>query len=110
VAVRLRRAGTAADQTKDAAQRWFAANGVKRDLWRACPTTFSGGEQQKVNLARTLILRQRLLLLDEPTASRDAGVRAVLIRRLAHLKASGGGDDRGVSPSRRCGGADRPRN
>lgn len=63
--------------------------GVTEDLWRAYPTTFSGGEQQKVNLARAFILPQKLLLLDEPTASLDANTRAALVIRLAELKAEG---------------------
>ncbi len=63
--------------------------GLKRDLWDAYPTTFSGGEQQKVNLARALVAPRRLLLLDEPTASLDVETRESLSNRLGELKAQG---------------------
>lgn len=63
--------------------------GVKPDLWSAYPTTFSGGEQQKVNLVRALIRPYRLLLLDEPTASLDLQARQALVERLKVLKTQG---------------------
>lgn len=63
--------------------------GLKRDLWQAYPTTFSGGEQQKVNLARALVIPRRLLLLDEPTASLDIQTRESLANRLGELKDQG---------------------
>jgi alpha-D-ribose 1-methylphosphonate 5-triphosphate synthase subunit PhnL len=71
------------------AERFLETFGLKRELWAAYPSTFSGGEQQKVNLARALIRPCRLLLLDEPTASLDRQTREALVARLAELKAGG---------------------
>jgi alpha-D-ribose 1-methylphosphonate 5-triphosphate synthase subunit PhnL len=76
-------------EATETAKRTLDSFGLKPELWSAYPTTFSGGEQQKVNLARALIAPRRLLLLDEPTASLDAATRQSLQTRLAELKAQG---------------------
>lgn len=89
VAEPLRLAGWEPDAALNAARTALANFGVKPDLWAAYPTTFSGGEQQKVNLARALILPQKLLMLDEPTASLDANARGALVARLQELKDQG---------------------
>lgn len=81
--------GTPRAEAEASARQLLAHFGLKREIWTAYPTTFSGGEQQKVNLARALIVPRRLLLLDEPTASLDATTRGILIDRLRDLKAQG---------------------
>jgi alpha-D-ribose 1-methylphosphonate 5-triphosphate synthase subunit PhnL len=62
---------------------------LPRDLWDAYPATFSGGEQQRINMARALISRARLLLVDEPTASLDAASKEIMIQMLLNMKSSG---------------------
>lgn len=89
VAEPLRLAGWKQEAALDEARKALETFGVKKDLWAAYPTTFSGGEQQKVNLARALILPQKLLMLDEPTASLDANARTALVARLRELKGQG---------------------
>lgn len=58
-------------------------------LWRVPPATFSGGEQQRVNIARGLIRPFPILLLDEPTASLDAANRNVAVDLILEAKARG---------------------
>jgi alpha-D-ribose 1-methylphosphonate 5-triphosphate synthase subunit PhnL len=53
------------------------------------PATFSGGEQQRVNLARGFAPGYPILLLDEPTASLDVANREVVIALIAEAKAAG---------------------
>jgi alpha-D-ribose 1-methylphosphonate 5-triphosphate synthase subunit PhnL len=58
-------------------------------LWSLPPATFSGGEQQRVNIARGFLSDLPLLLLDEPTAALDAGNRAVVVDLVAEKKRGG---------------------
>ncbi len=58
-------------------------------LWSLPPATFSGGEQQRVNIARGFITHHPVLLLDEPTASLDAANRAVVVDMIAQKKREG---------------------
>ncbi len=65
-----------------------------RALWGLPPATFSGGEQQRVNIAKGLIAPRPILLLDEPTASLDAQNRAVVAELVEERRAAGGADPR----------------
>ncbi len=62
---------------------------IQQPLWDLPPATFSGGEQQRVNIARGLIGGHKILLLDEPTASLDPGNRDVVIELIIAAKARG---------------------
>lgn len=67
----------------------FTRLNLPRALWELPPATFSGGEQQRVNIARGFVQPARLLLLDEPTASLDAANRQVVVQLIAEAKANG---------------------
>jgi alpha-D-ribose 1-methylphosphonate 5-triphosphate synthase subunit PhnL len=62
---------------------------IAERLWHLPPATFSGGEQQRVNIARGLIIDYPALLLDEPTASLDAENRATVAELILEAKARG---------------------
>ncbi|MDN3273861.1 phosphonate C-P lyase system protein PhnL [Frankia sp. RB7] len=62
---------------------------IPERLWQLPPATFSGGEQQRVNIARGFISDLPILLLDEPTASLDAANRAVVVALVAEKKRQG---------------------
>ena len=89
VAEPLRGVGLTPAEAEGRAGELLHRLGLRRALWGAYPATFSGGEQQKVNLAAGLAVPRRLVLVDEPTASLDPEARRALVRELAGLKAGG---------------------
>lgn len=62
---------------------------IPERLWPLPPATFSGGEQQRVNVARCLVVSMPLLLLDEPTASLDVENRDTVIDIICEKVANG---------------------
>jgi len=62
---------------------------VPERLWHLAPSTFSGGEQQRVNIARGFVVDYPVLLLDEPTASLDATNRAAVVTLIEQAKQRG---------------------
>ena len=89
VAEPLRRLGVAADEARERAQALLARLNLPQRLWALPPATFSGGEQQRVNVARGFIAPRRLLLLDEPTASLDPLNRRVVIELIDEARVQG---------------------
>ncbi|ESY71243.1 phosphonate C-P lyase system protein PhnL [Mesorhizobium sp. M0051] len=73
---------------RDKARGLLAQLNLPEKLWALPPATFSGGEQQRVNIARGFITEHPILLLDEPTASLDARNRDVVIELIAAKKAA----------------------
>lgn len=89
VAEPLLRLGHPAVEAEGRAAALLSRLNVPERLWSLSPTTFSGGEQQRVNIARGFVHDYPALLLDEPTASLDAVNRAVVLTLIEEAKARG---------------------
>jgi alpha-D-ribose 1-methylphosphonate 5-triphosphate synthase subunit PhnL len=81
--------GTPASEARDRAASLLQRLNIPERLWSLSPTTFSGGEQQRVNIARGFAHAYPALLLDEPTASLDAANREVVLTLIEEAKARG---------------------
>src|SRR6185437_1320246 len=81
--------GAARPEARERAGRLLRRLNIPERLWALPPSTFSGGEQQRVNIARGFISDLPILLLDEPTASLDAANRAVVVELIDEKKRNG---------------------
>ncbi len=81
--------GIDADEARTRARVMLARVNLPERLWSLSPTTFSGGEQQRVNVARGFIHAYPALLLDEPTASLDGANREVVLSLIEEAKGNG---------------------
>jgi alpha-D-ribose 1-methylphosphonate 5-triphosphate synthase subunit PhnL len=81
--------GTARAEARELAGQLLRRLNIPERLWALPPSTFSGGEQQRVNIARGFISDLPILLLDEPTASLDAANRAVVVDLIDQKKRAG---------------------
>ena len=81
--------GTERAAAQDIARGLLARLNIPERLWSLSPTTFSGGEQQRVNIARGFAYPYPALLLDEPTASLDPANRETVLCMVEEAKARG---------------------
>ena len=81
--------GMARPEAREQAGALLRRLNIPERLWALPPSTFSGGEQQRVNIARGFISDLPILLLDEPTASLDAANRAVVVDLIDQKKRQG---------------------
>ncbi len=81
--------GESLEDARMRASAWLERLAIPSHLWDAYPQTFSGGEKQRINLARALITAPRLLLLDEPTSALDPHSAGVVMEILRDLKDRG---------------------
>ncbi len=89
VAEPLLNAGASEDEAHATAAALLERLRIAEHLWSLAPATFSGGEQQRVNIARGFVVNYPILLLDEPTASLDAANRATVVDLINEAKTRG---------------------
>jgi alpha-D-ribose 1-methylphosphonate 5-triphosphate synthase subunit PhnL len=77
------------EQAREEAAHWLTRLRIPEALWQLPPATFSGGEQQRINLARSFIKPRPLLLLDEPTASLDPVNTQTVIEMIVQAREQG---------------------
>ena len=77
------------DDGRQQAEQMLLRLRIPMRLWSVPPATFSGGEQQRINVARGLIRPMPVLLLDEPTASLDADNRLTVVSLINESRAWG---------------------
>jgi alpha-D-ribose 1-methylphosphonate 5-triphosphate synthase subunit PhnL len=81
--------GASEQSAREQAVEILAHFELDRSLWDNYPNTFSGGEKLRLNIARAMVKRPRLLLLDEPTASLDAHSKSRVRELIERLKCEG---------------------
>ena len=81
--------GTAREEARERAAALLARLNIPDRLWSLPPATFSGGEQQRVNIARGFVHPYPVLLVDEPTASLDAANRAAVVGLIREARGRG---------------------
>ncbi len=79
----------AVEKAREIARALLTRLRIPESLWELPPATFSGGEQQRINIARNMIKPQPILLLDEPTASLDAANTQTVIDLIHEALARG---------------------
>lgn len=89
VAEPMRLAGASAEESRERAAALLTRLNLPEGLWDLSPTTFSGGEQQRVNIARGFVHPYPVLLLDEPTASLDKVNRQVVLDLILEARKRG---------------------
>ena len=89
VAEPLQARGLPNGKTMQRAADLLARLNIPEDLWSLSPVTFSGGEQQRVNIARGFAASYPIMLLDEPTASLDANNRQTVLEMIEEARDSG---------------------
>ncbi len=78
--------GVEEEEARETARDMLQRLGIREELFELSPLTFSGGEQQRVNIARGIIAPKDLILLDEPTASLDEKSSDIVRELLDDLK------------------------